>query len=442
MTRRSLTVRLVAGTLLWVVGALTAGGLALSYAFGQSVEAGFDKRLDSLLLALIAATDVAPDGAVSMPRPPAEPRFEQVYSGWYWQIDGDDRPLLRSRSLWDEALPAPSADSAELPGPRGQRLRAVAQDVTWPGRPAALRIRLAVDETEMTAETSRFNRLLAVSLGLLGAGLAVAVLVQVIFGLRPVRRVAADLTRIRSGELTRLPGGYPAEIEPLAQAVNDVLDHDATQIERARTHVGNLAHALKTPLAILKTELPSGTAGEQLTVMQRLIQHHLARAAAAGTSGSPAARTAVDAAIRALRDGVARIHAERNLAITFTADNDMLFHGERQDFEEMLGNLLDNACQWAATRVQIATSVDGGGLHIDVDDDGPGLDSGDANVALQRGGRLDAAKPGSGLGLAIARDLAELYGGSLALSASPLGGLRAHLTLPGGPGARPPNRRS
>jgi signal transduction histidine kinase len=425
----------VAGTLLWVIGALTAGGLALSYAFRQSVDAAFDERLNALLLALVAATEVAPTGEVTIGRPLPEPRFAQVYSGWYWQIDENDRPLLRSRSLWDESLPAADPAAATIAGPRGQRLRIASQDVTWPTRSLPLRLRLAVNEEEMLAETSRFNRLLAVSLGVLGIGLAVAVLVQVRFGLRPVRQVAGDLARIRSGDLARLPGGYPAEIEPLADALNDVLDHDATLIERARTHVGNLAHALKTPLAILKAELrPTGRASDvadaQLAVMADLIQHHLSRAAAAGPARGSVSHTEVAPVVRAVRDGLARIHAERRLAIDVDIEADARFRGERQDLEEMLGNLMDNACQWAATRVRVSTVADAA-LCIDVDDDGPGVAPEGVAAALERGVRLNGDRPGSGLGLAIARDLAELYGGSLVLTDSSLGGLRARLSLPG-----------
>lgn len=436
MSRPSLLRRLTAGTLLWLVLALGAGGLALSFAFRESVEAGMRARLDSLLLALIAAVDVGADGTPVLARPIDEARFERVYSGWYWQIERDGQPLLRSRSLWDEALPTAGAAL----GPRGAPLLEVARDVQWPGQAAPLRLRVAVARTEMAVETARFNRLLLLSLGLLGAGLAAAVLVQVRFGLRPLRRLARDVARVREATLARLPDDYPAEIAPLAGAVNDLLAHDAALIERARTHVGNLAHALKTPLAVLRAELPADHPGAApLADMTRLVQHHLARAAAAGAVRTPGARTALLPVLEALRGSLRRLHAARAPQIDLEAAPALQFHGERQDLEEMLGNLLDNACTWTAQRVQAAARLDGDRLIIDIDDDGPGLDPARAAVARQRGARLDADTPGNGLGLAIAGDLAALYGGSLELGTAPLGGLRARLRLPGGERHLPPS---
>jgi signal transduction histidine kinase len=435
VTGRSLTARLVAGTLLWVAAALTVGGIALSYAFKESVEASFTARLESLLLALVAATEVHPDGTVRLARSLDEPRFEQVYSGWYWQIDSPAGIGLRSRSLWDESLPAaPAAKGGTIENDRGERLRLAARDVTWPQWPTPLQLRVAVDEREVTRETARFNRLLVLSLGGLGLGLVAAVLIQVGFGLRPLRRVARDLERIRSGEIAALPRGYPAEVEPLARAMNDVLEHDAALIERARTHVGNLAHALKTPLSLLKAEAGSGPPilAEQVNVMHRLIQHHLARAAAAGTARGPTARTEIAPVAQALRDGIARLYAERGLLIEVDVAAGMLFHGERQDLEEMLGNLVDNACKWATQRVRIGAASSAEGVRLTVDDDGPGLAPEHAAQAVRRGTRLDTETPGSGLGLTIASDLAALYGGALELDASPFGGLRASLRLPGG----------
>jgi signal transduction histidine kinase len=425
VTRNSLTARLVAGTLLLVVVALGAGGLALSWTVRRSVEAAFDARLESLLLALVAATAVEPDGTVTLAKPLGDPRFERALSGWYWQVDDGGTPLLRARALWDQALGAPDA-----PGPRGERLRTLSRELVLPRHPTPLRFVVAVNEDELHAETARFDRLLLVSLSVLAVVLAAAIAVQVGFGLRPLRRVAGDLARIRSGELARLPDDYPTEIAPLARAMNDVLEHDATLIERARTHVGNLAHGLKTPLAIAATTADRPVVDEQLAVMQRLVQHHLTRAASAGPSRARATSIEVAPVAHALRHGLLRLHAARPVSVTLEVPAGTTFHGERQDLEEMLGTVADNACKWAASRVVLAAEAAPPGLRVTVDDDGPGLDDASAARAIARGTRLDETAPGSGLGLAIASDLAALYGGTLTLGASPLGGLRVVLDLP------------
>lgn len=450
MIPRSLTGRLVGGTLVWSIAVLSAGGLALSYAFHDSVKAGFEQRLDAAAMALIAATEVGADGGTRLVRPLTDSRFEQPYSGWYWQIDRADQPVLRSRSLWDYSLPAPDTggDGRLKPGdtpirfhtvvgPRGESLLSLDRRVRWPSSDSPLHVRVAADVREIQLEVGRFDRLLLVSLGALGIGLALALFLQAALTLKPLRAMSSDLERIRSGSSRRLPGPYPAEVDPLARAVNDVLDHDAEMIERARTHVGNLAHALKTPLSILKAELrdhdgaTDNAVSEQLSVMSHLVQHHLARAAAAGSSHNPAARTEVGPVLHALRRGMLRMHAERSLDIAVNAADGLLFHGERQDLEEMLGNIVDNACKWANHRIVIDARVDHGQVRVDVEDDGRGLRPDDTAVALERGARLDTATPGSGLGLSIAKDLAELYGGSLLLGPSSARGLCARLVLPG-----------
>lgn len=434
--RRSLGARLIAGTLLWLVVALGAGGLALSWAFQRAVESAFDDRLDALASVLAGALEATPDGGVVIALPLGEPRFERVFSGWYWQVDGAGRALLRSRSLWDATLTTPAGD-AGWTGPRAEALRTLDREITIRGRSAPLRIVVAGDAGELQRERARFDRLLWLALGVLGAGLAAAVVVQVGFGLRPLRAMTRALARVHSGELTRLPADQPAEIAPLADAMNAVLDHDADLIERARTHVGNLAHALKTPLAILKAEADGLDPGqrarwsEPIAVIQGLLQHHLARAAAVGPARGTTARTDVAPVVHAVRDAVIRLHAARAIAIDTDVAAGLVFAGERQDLEEMLGTLTDNAGKWAAHRIVVDAHGTADGIRITVDDDGPGLPPGHEPQALERGVRLDDSAPGSGLGLAIARDLAALYGGSLALAAAPAGGLRATLTLPG-----------
>jgi signal transduction histidine kinase len=297
-------------------------------------------------------------------------------------------------------------------------------------------IAVAGPAREVADAVARFDRLLVLSLGGLAVALAAAVLLQVTYGLRPLQRLARDLDDVRAGRSARLATDQPAEIGPLAVAMNDVLDHDARLVERARTHAGNLAHGLKTPLSVLALESSHGAVpdasrvAEQVATMSRLVEHHLARAAAAGTRRVLGARCPLAPVVDELRATLLRLHGARDVALDVALAPAATFAGERADLEEMLGNLLDNACKWAASRVTLRAEQTGGLLRIAVEDDGPGVAADDAAIALRRGGRLDEATPGSGLGLAIVGELAELYDGSLALAPGTRGGLSAVLTLP------------
>ena len=454
----SIALRLVAGAALWIMAALVAGGLLLSSLFRESVERAFDERLAVLLDSLIAATEVAPDGTLNLVRPPREPRFERPYSGWYWQIAGADpaAPALRSRSVWDLDLGFERAGAGagvrrfEIDGPDGQRLRVVAQAITLDGVAGPLTFLIAADRAEVAADVAAFNATLGWSLGGLGLGLVLAVLIQVHYGLRPLRRISTALAEIRAGRAERLEGEFPAEVTPLAEELNGLLDHTAEVLARARTHVGNLAHALKTPITVLGNEAGAAdgqlarTVRRQTAVMRRQVDHHLSRARAAGQDRVLGAGTELKPVLDALARTVEKIHVERGVSLTLDCPAGLGFRGERHDLEEMVGNLIDNACKWARGRVRVegfSSAAPGRGgprLVIRVDDDGPGVSAADRAALFDRGKRLDEAMPGSGLGLAIVSDLAGLYGGEVELGDSPLGGLRVTLILPAlaaGPGA-------
>ncbi len=450
MRPKSVALRLVLGAALWIAAALVAGGLALSSLFRDSVERSFDARLVVLLESLVAASEVTADGELVLTRAIGEPRFEQVYSGWYWQIDGAGALPLRSRSLWDQLLLPPpgettaTADSEalqrEAQGPDGQRLRLATRDILLPGRSAPIRFSVGAEREELDQEINTFDATLFWALGGLGIGLLAAVFIQVRFGLQPLRRVGAALAAVRTGQATRLEGEFPTEIRPLADELNMLLEHNAAVVERARTHVSNLAHGLKTPLSVLTNEADAAPPGpladavhRQTTVMRRHVDHYLSRARAAASGQVLGARTEVMPVIEDLRRALARIHADRGLALETAGDAGAAFRGERQDLEEMLGNLIDNACKWAHSRVRISAAVQGLRLRLTVEDDGRGLAEAERETVFQRGLRLDEAVPGSGLGLAIVRDIADLYGGGVTLGPSALGGLAAVLDLPAAP---------
>jgi signal transduction histidine kinase len=440
MKASSLRTRLIVASIAWLAMALLAGGMVLRFAFTDSVERAFQQRLTAILRALTAAIDVTPEGIVRLARPIGDPRFDQAYSGWYWQVS-NHQSLARSRSLWDFDLPTISpAEPGNVhfgmaAGPRGEGLITAERDLTFPAFATPLHVTIAASRDEIDHEIAGFDRLLLVSFLGLGAGLVAAVWWQVGYGLKPLRRLAGELERLRGQPAGRLEGPYPAEVAPLADALNAVLDHDAKLVERARTHVGNLAHGLKTPLAVLKVELATNHTDRsamtaQIERMARLIDHQLARASAeAGSARAIGTRVPVADVVHEIAAVLARVYAERGIALYADCPAEATFPGDREDLAEMVGNLMENACKWASTRVLVMVLTKPG-LTLLIEDDGPGLTAEQCTEATGRGIRLDESAPGHGLGLAIVRDLSHLYGGTLSLERSALGGVAARLHFP------------
>ena len=451
----SVAARLIAAAAVWTVIGLVLGGFALSGVFRSSVESDFDARLKFDLDGMISAAEPGPAGQVSLQGRFTDPRFERVYSGWYWQIAPEKKPLLPSdtqisRSLWDHTITITDSttrgavDWGHGIGPEDQHLRVVSQHVEFPiaetpqkSDTASYRFTVAGDSTQIDAEIAQFDNTLIWSFAVLGLGLIGGIFLQVQVGLAPLRRVREALARIRNGKARKLDGNFPAEIAPLARELNGLIEHNAEVVARARTHVSNLAHFLKTPLSVITTEAAaqqgplSDAVLKQVTTMRRQIDHYLARARAAGSVNTLGSRTLVNPVLDDLARVLRRIHAERGIAIETNCAVGLSFRGERQDLEEMAGNLIDNASKWAKTRV-VVTAERGSGamLEIVVADDGPGLSLEKLALIGDRGERLDENVPGSGLGLAIVRDVAKLYGGNLSLGRAALGGLEVRLELP------------
>ncbi len=459
---RSLGARLFVGSLLWVSATLVIGGLVLALAFERYVEEKFDARLLRSLDAMVGAAEIDELGAIRFTRPLDDPRYAEPYSGHYWQVAARDRPVFRSRSLWDHALephwevPASRTRLYEEAGPTGEPLRIAARDIELPDADTTFRFMVAADTREMRADIAAFRRLILISLSAFGAALALAILIQLVIAMRPLRAIRRGLSAIRSGRAQRLEGSFPTEVEGLIDEVNALITHNEELVERARRHAGNLAHALKTPLTVLANEA-SGTkadgageahlarvVSEQVEVMRRHMDHHLKRARIAGSRGIAARRTPVRPAVERLVRAMRKIHGHRRLVITCEVPEDLAFRGQRQDLEEMVGNLLDNACKWAHGRVRVSArpltaAFDGedapARLEIRVEDDGPGVPEEKRAALFERGRRLDESLPGSGLGLSIVMDIAELHGGRVRLSDSAMGGLAVHLELPALPPA-------
>ncbi len=450
---RSLTSRLLLVAGLWTALALGAGGFLLSAAFRDFVQTGFDARLTQTLDSMIGASEIAPEGFVRFNRPLADQRFIEPYSGWYWQVLAPGRESFRSRSLWDQELVSSVEGSLfnqhfyEMSGPDGQILRVAEQDIILPGSEDVLRYMAAADTGELRAEMAQFDRIVAWSLGGLGIGLLAAMVMQVTFGLFPLRRIQSGLSAVRSGRARRLDRRYPPEIQPLVDEMNAVLDHNQSLVERARTHVGNLAHALKTPLSVMANEAASKDSKrlaeiveKQTVIIRRHVDHHLTRARTMAGHTLIGVRTDVGPAVRDIARALGRIYKDKGLEFDLALEDDVCFWGERQDLDEMLGNLMDNAAKWANTKLRVSTAslpVDPAKgsdakpvIAIVIEDDGPGVEKEKRAALFERGRRLDESVPGTGLGLAIVQDMAEMCGGGVALDESPLGGLQATITLP------------
>ncbi len=421
-----------------VFAALMAAWL-LGAAFERAAERALDRRLDEDLDHLIALAEPSPEGHVRLAREPVDERYDRIFSGWYWAVLQSDGAAT-SRSSWDQAaLESVLAEATaqrmyrEIQGPREQRLRVAMQRVRFSGTTGDLAFAVAGDLSQTHAEARDFRWFAALAVAAIVAALLAAMSWQVGFGLRPLRRVGDTLRRVRSGEDARFAlDELPAEVMPLAAQVNDLLDDHDRRVERARHAAQDLAHALKTPLTVLALESERPDAEfparvrEHVARMRSSVERQLA-----GAIGADARqRTAIRPVLESLCALLSRAHAGRAVRATIDCAAELRFAGRREDLEEMLGNLLDNAFKWARSELRASAAIAGGTLTIALDDDGPGLDDEQLAHVLTRGVRLDERKPGSGLGLGIVRDVARAYGGVLTLERSALGGLRARLAFP------------
>lgn len=450
--RASLRIRLLAGTLIWVAVTILIAGWGLNDLFRRHVEQQFDASLKTHLDLLTAQLALDAGGQPSLATPPTDPRLNKPYSGLYWQIDRGASSgtaaaagVLRSRSLWDVVLDVPDDQPADgavhrhrIAGPDDEPLVVLERIVSLSSQAdRPFRLVVAANERLMQEPVERFGGMLWLALMILGAGLISAAVVQVVVGLAPLKRLRLSLEAVREGKAQQLQGDFPVEIRPLVDEFNTVLAQNAEVVGRARTHAGNLAHALKTPLSVLKNAAAgqegelAALVGEQVDAAMKQVDYQLRRARAAAAVRVPGTKTLVFPVIEGLAKVMRKVHAERRLELVVRpAAGDAAFRGEEQDLQEMLGNLLDNACKWAARVIEVDVAIDRDKLVITVDDDGKGIPAAQRDAVLGRGIRMDEQTPGSGLGLAIVDDLARMYDGTVEISASPLGGLRARLSLP------------
>lgn len=441
----SLSRRMIGVAALWISILLIGGGMALDRVLQDAITRNFDEGLGYVLTAMIASAEIGPDGEVFFNRPLADQRFLEPNSGLYYQISARGHEDWRSRSLWDRALrldvDRPGADlrvhdSDQFPT---ESLRVMERQVVLPGSRdrwtfAVAQARSGLDQQIRTLRTTLIQSFL-----LLGLGLFVLASLQTFFGLRPLRAVRREIVRMRAGEKNRVTEPVPAEVLPMVEELNALLAHNERQAEEARAHAGNLAHALKTPLTVIVNAATAQspdlneTVMREAVVMRRSIDHHLARARAVGRRGQTQSRANVWQSLQAVERAVSRLYPD--VRVDMTGDEDAVVRVERQDLDDLLGNLIDNAAKYGGGSVFATVRAIPGqqAVAVDVEDDGAGIPAEVRGQLFARGARLDTEKPGTGLGLAIVRDVAEIYGGSVELGESEdLGGLLVRLTLPAG----------
>ncbi|MBJ7376336.1 HAMP domain-containing sensor histidine kinase [Sphingobium sp.] len=426
---------------LWISVLLLGGGVALDRVLSDAITRNFDDGMNYVLTAMIAASEIGPDGEVLFNRELADQRFLEPNSGLYYQISAKGHEDWRSRSLWDRALKVPAEhhdrhlhtyDSKQFPG---EDLRVMERTVVLPGSDTRWLFMVGQAREGLDAQIKTLRSTLFNSFALLALGLFMLATLQTIYGLRPLRKVRLEIIRMRDGHKSRVTEPMPAEVLPMVEELNALLAHNERQAEEARTHAGNLAHALKTPLTVIMNAATAKAPDlgdaviREATTMRRQVDHHLARARAVGRRGAAQSRADVWPSLTAVERAVQRLYPDAR--VDMDGYKDAAVRVERQDLDEMLGNLIENAAKYGGGSVFATVARAGGMVEILVEDDGMGIPETERVRIFDRGVRLDSGKPGTGLGLAIVRDVAEIYGGTVALEESEdLGGLLVRLRLP------------
>jgi signal transduction histidine kinase len=440
-TTGSLSRRMILIAGLWITLMLAGGGYALDSVLTSAVTRNFDDQLEYVLNAQIVSAEIGPDGEVVFNRDAADQRFLEPYSGLYWQVSAPGHEPFASQSLWDRRLAYGGNhtdlhvhvyDSTQFPG---ENLRILERDVKLPGSNVRWRFQVAQSHDGLDAQVDALRRTLVRSFLLLALGLIVMAALQTWYGLRPLGKLRREIALMRAGRSKAVQGALPAEVAPLVEELNALVAHNDRQAEEARRHAGNLAHALKTPLTVIMNAATAqaddlgDTVIREARTMRRQVDHHLARARAVGRRGSAHSRADVWPSLDSVERAVGRLY--RHVRIDADGPKDLQVHVERQDLDEMLGNLIENAAKYGGGSVFVTVGRHSGFIEFLIEDDGPGIPEAERSRIFDRGVRLDSGKPGTGLGLAIVRDVAEIYEGTVSLEESEdLGGLLVRLRLP------------
>ena len=441
----SLAVRLFFSATVWIILTLLSAGLLLSDLNKKNNLEAFDDRLNLLVETLIGGSKVDSSEGITVVTSIGDPRFFQPYSGWYWQINKGSKTLSRSRSMWDQVF----TPDKRLIGGRTQfidsvgknqeqvieqkNLYIVEREISFPGITEPVTFILSGDTFEYKENIKNFDNTLSAILIFLGVGLMIAVFLQVRYGLFPLNKIKDALFKIRNGDKKKLEAKYPLEVQPLATEINDLLEHNEKIVERARTHVGNLAHVLKTPLAVITNEIDKDNKllGNQIILMKKHIDRYLKKAHLESVGKNVKSKIAFLEFINKMVVIFQKLYPHKKIELKKGID-EFFIYGSLEDMEELIGNLIENACKWGREKVKIKFENYGKNeVKILIEDDGPGLEKEQKNKVFTRGFRVDEQTPGSGLGLNIVKDIVEIYKGKVWLEkSSSLGGLKVNIILP------------
>ncbi len=437
----SLTRRMILTAAAWITILLIGGGAALDRVLVNSVEQNFDNQLEYVLTAMIASAEIGPDGEIRMNRPLGDQRFLEPNSGLYWQITGKGAMPFPSRSLWDRALRPPANHNDQAVHFRNSNefvdepLRIAERAIKLPDSDIAWTFMVAQSRDSLDRQIIELRSVLVTSFLLLGLGLIILAALQTFYGLWPLRAVRKAIAQMRSGRESRVTDALPDEVMPMVNELNALLDHNEKQAEESRRHAGNLAHALKTPLTVIMNSATAqspdlaDTIIREATTMRRQVDHHLARARAVGRRGHSHSRAQIWDSLESVERAVSRLYS--HVRLDMAGDKEISARVERQDLDEMLGNLIENAAKYGGGSVFVTVEDAGDFVEMLIEDDGRGIPEAERERLFDRGARLDTGKPGTGLGLAIVRDVVEIYGGTVRLEESEdLGGLLVRLRLP------------
>lgn len=444
----SLAMRAIVLSTIWAAISLVVIASVITSLYRSAAERNYEGLLSAHLFNLIGATAIDDKGKLSGAPELGDLRYTMPSSGWYWEVVPVTPKLtgnLRSASLGTSKITAPSVQDHpfdtnfkreyEADGLDGERVEVYETEVTLGADDQIARFRVMGNLNEFEAEISDFANSLYRYLGLFGLGSIAVNALAILAGLNPLKRAREALAAVREGKSHRLDGKFPQEIEPLANEMNALIDNNRRIVERSRTQVGNLAHSLKTPLSVIANEgralagKNGKVIGEQAQAMQTQIQHYLQRARVAAQRDSVVFRAPIEPILERMLRVMRKLNPDKTFELSGEYQG-LIFAGEAEDFEELLGNLLENAGKWGRKKVGITVHQTPQTFEVNIGDDGPGLADNQMQEALKRGKRLDETTPGTGLGLAIVSDTVREYGGKLHLSRSALGGLNVKIELP------------
>jgi signal transduction histidine kinase len=442
MQASSLAFRITAFSGAWILVTLVLTATMLVYFYEQHSARHYDEHVTMHMEELLDASRAEPDGSFWLAYLPSDPRYDDLYSGWYWAVLQGNAILLRSPSLGGDELevgelrPGLERNIFETRGPAGTRLRVHAVEHVYGPSGESVVFLASAPMTGVFSDVADFSDHIVMSFLVLGIGLLLAVLLQVRVALQPLKAIGKGIGDIREGRASKLRDTHLVDVQPLVDELNNLVEHNAILLKRARNQLGDLAHSVKNPLTVIKNEARNLDPAqrdliiEQTSDISRNVDHYLTRARTFGTEKVLGARSEVAPIVEDLVYAMRRLYKERGLEIESACVQPCWFRGEGQDLEEMLGNLLDNACKWADSRVSVHCRAGDDLFVLAVEDDGPGIPEEEMASVMRRGHKLDESKPGHGQGLGIIKDIAELYGGSLKLMHSRYGGLLAELALP------------